>query len=105
MRYAYTMKEQNSCQTNDRPFKEVLAEMLPPADILEGDDYIHAVRDAVSKQPEPDRNLLVLYSELGSFRKIATRFGVTHPTISKQIRRIQGNVRRDLAAAIGRVRR
>lgn len=99
------MNTHKSSQPNDRPFKELLQEMLPTPDIMEGDDYLHALRDAVNNQPEPDRNLLVLYSELGSFRKIATRFGVTHPTISKQIRRIQGNVRRDLAAAIGRVRR
>lgn len=105
MKYDCTMIGRKNSQKNDRPFKEVLNEVLPPKDIMEGDDYLHALREAVCKQPAADRNLLVLYSELGSFRKIAVRFGVTHSTISKQIRRIQGNVRRDLAAAIGRTRR
>lgn len=105
MKSGYTMNGRKNSQPTDRPFNEVLEEVLPQEDIMEGDDYIHAVRNAVCKQPSADRNLLVLYSELGSYRKIASRFGVHHCTISKQIRRIQGNVRREIAAAIGRIRR
>lgn len=88
----------------DRPFREILADYLPPADVMTGDDYAATVRSAVRRLDGPDRNLLLMYAEVGSFRKLAARFGVTHPTVSKQIRRIQATVRADVAAALKRRR-
>lgn len=95
------MNKRNACPTtDDRPFNEVVADYLTPRSMMEADDREIAVRRAVTRLSEPDRNLLILYAEGGSFRKIAKEFGVTHPTISKQIRRIQGVVRAEVATAI-----
>ena len=93
-----------SSRDDDRPFHELVEDYLAPQQMMEVDDRDIAVRRAVTRLSEPDRNLLLLYAEGGSFRKIAKRFGVTHPTISKKIRQIQGTVKADVAASIRRMR-
>lgn len=90
------MKQTN----NDRPFREIVADYLPPADVMNGDDYAHVVRRAVERLDAPDRNLLLMYAEFGSLRKLAERCGVSHPTVLKQIRRIREAVREEIAAAL-----
>lgn len=92
------MNAQRNCRESDRPFREVVRDYLPRPDILGGDDEMHALWHVVAHLPTPDRNLLILYAELGSFRKVAQRFGVTHPTISKKLHRIQEDVRRGVEA-------
>lgn len=95
------MNTRNDCpKSDDRPFHEVVEDYLAPKGMMETDDREVALRRAVTRLREPDRNLIILYAEEGSFRKIAKRYGVTHPTISKQIRRIQGVVRAEVATAI-----
>jgi len=98
------MNTRSDCQTTERPFHELVEDYLAPQGIMEVDDRDIAVRRAVTRLSEPDRNLLLLYAEGGSFRKIARRFGVTHATISKKIHKIQGEVKAEVAAQIRSMR-
>lgn len=100
------MNTHGSCPNDEkRPFREIVNDYLCEGDVFTHDDRDLALRSAIRRLPEPDKNLLILYAEEGSFRRIAKTFGVTHPTISKQIRRIQATVREEVAAAIRRTRR
>lgn len=62
--------------TNDEkievPFEKLLEDYRP--DPLRDDEYLYRLKEAVMRLPEPDRNLIVRYSEEGSYSAVAKRY-------------------------------
>lgn len=72
-----------------------MADYQPRAfDIMNGDDLAERCKRAVARLDEPDLVLLLYYLELGSYRAVGRRFGVSHTFARKRVRAVQDKVRR-----------
>lgn len=43
-----------------------------------------------------DRTIIILYAELGSYRKLGARLGLSHTTVRKEVLRIRKIIQRNL---------
>lgn len=43
-----------------------------------------------------DRTIIILYAELGSYRKLGARLGMSHTTVRKEVLRIRNIIKRNL---------
>ena len=43
-----------------------------------------------------DRTIIILYAELGSYRKLGARLGLSHTTVRKEVLRIRNIIHRNL---------
>ena len=43
-----------------------------------------------------DRTIIILYAELGSYRKLGARLGLSHTTVRKEVLRIRNIINRNL---------
>ena len=43
-----------------------------------------------------DRTIIILYAELGSYRKLGARLGLSHTTVRKEVMRIRNIIKRSL---------
>ena len=43
-----------------------------------------------------DRTIIILYAELGSYRKLGARLGLSHTTVRKEVLRIRNIIKRNL---------
>lgn len=78
-------------------FKRIKDEYAPKSkgDIFfEGDSLPEELKRIVYERLDiVERTFILLYAEYGTFTAIARILGVTHPSVSKEIHRIQAKVR------------
>lgn len=73
--------------------KKVMKDYEPKEDIWSEDDCrTYLTKKAVWELPEPDRLIIVLYSELGSLRKLGEKLGVSRTTCYLYIKRIKASI-------------
>ena len=54
------------------------------------EDYLKQV--VLSMLPPADRAIIILYAELGSYRKLGTLMGLSHNTVRKEVIRIRKEI-------------
>lgn len=57
------------------------------------DERSRRAKQILQRLPESDRNIIILYAELGSLSKLGEALGVKKSTIRTQVKRIQGQIK------------
>ncbi len=77
--------------TEDRkievPFERLLEDYTP--DPMRDDEYLYRIKDAVMKLPAADRNLLVRYSEEGSYSAVAKRYHLSVTAVRYKVEEVR----------------
>lgn len=90
----------NDMNTTDiiNEYKEIKADYAYNPDIMSNeDDRIAKLKYIIDTKLAPeDKTILLLYAELGSYRKLGERFGVSHTMMRRVLQRIIGKVTEEL---------
>lgn len=88
------MKEQYTTpETVVREFRDIRLDYVFDASVFnEEPERTRRVKQLVEQLPLADRVMLLMYADCGSLRKVAKKLGVSHMTMSKEIRRIRANI-------------
>lgn len=62
----------------------------------EDDDQMLAIKQAVASLPPEERVLLILHTEIGSYRQLAKVFGVSRTTIFNRVQQIKERIKNNL---------
>lgn len=86
-------QEYQEPKTTLREFRDIRLDYVFDASIFnEEPERIRRVKELVEKLPTADRVMLLMYADCGSLRKVARKLGVSHMTMSKEIRRIRASI-------------
>lgn len=71
----------------------LVEDYAPDPSIFDDDDWrVCRIKQVISELEEPQRNIILLYAELGSVRELAKRMGVSKSYMSKQICNIRKRI-------------
>lgn len=79
-------------------FREIAPDYAPDPDALfsEEDDRVRRLKAVIADRLDPwERNIIILYAEIGSLRKLGERLDLSHSTV----RRIVDEIRQKIIAA------
>jgi DNA-directed RNA polymerase specialized sigma24 family protein len=69
------------------PWERIFADYQP--DPLNDDEYIYRIKEALMRLPEPDRNLLIIYSDLGSYSSVAKRYHLSVTAVRYKVEEVR----------------
>lgn len=76
-----------------RDYLEIREDYAPDRSIFsEEPDKLRRVKEIIARLPPADRVLFVMYTDCGSLRKLAARFGISYVTLQKEIARIRKTI-------------
>lgn len=76
-----------------KDYLEIREDYAPDRSIFsEEPDKLRRVKEIISRLPPADRVLFVMYTDCGSLRKLAARFGISYVTLQKEIARIRKTI-------------
>ena len=60
--------------------------------IMDDDEEIYALKDAISRLPTIQRQIFLTYTELGTYAATAREYGVSVPTMKKYLAEIRKKI-------------
>lgn len=76
-----------------KDYLEIREDYAPDRSIFsEEPDKLRRVKEIIARLPPADRVLFIMYTDCGSLRKLATRFGISYVTLQKEIARIRKTI-------------
>lgn len=76
-----------------KDYLEIREDYAPDRSIFsEEPDKLRRVKEIIARLPPADRVLFVMYTDCGSLRKLAARFGISYVTLQKEIARIRKTI-------------
>ena len=81
-----------------RTFKQIQRDYAYDGDVFNTDTpQVRRAKWVVQNVLTPsDRTIIILYAELGSYRKLGARLGLSHTTVRKEVLRIRNIIHRNL---------
>lgn len=81
-----------------RTFREIRRDYAYDGSVFTDDDALMRKTKWVieHKLTAADRTIIILYAELGSYRKLGKRLGLSHTTIKNEVHRIRKIVKENL---------
>lgn len=78
-------------------YPRLAAEYAPKPDVFDDDEpRVSVLKRAVSRLPEDDRRVIILYSELQSVRALGAALGMSHMSAQRRVRRIKERIFHDI---------
>lgn len=76
-----------------KDYLEIREDYAPDRSIFsEEPDKLRRVKEIIARLPPADRVLFIMYTDCGSLRKLAARFGISYVTLQKEIARIRKTI-------------
>jgi len=78
-----------------RDFREIAPDYAPNPDALfnEEDDRIRRLKAVIADALEPwERNVIILYADCGSLRKLGKRLGLSHSSVRRVVDEIKAKI-------------
>ena len=81
-----------------RSYKQIAGDYAyVPTPFTEDDARTRRAKWVVQNRLSPsDRTIIILYAELGSYRKLGARLGMSHTTVRKEVHRIREIIKANL---------
>lgn len=78
-----------------RDFREIAPDYAPDPDALmtEEDDRVRRIKQVIADRLDPwERNVIILYADCGSLRKLGKRLGLSHSSVRRVVDEIKQKV-------------